>query len=131
MGGGGGGGSGQGNRGVAWPRDGWSHPHGQSRGGQATPMAKGVVRPPPKAQKKKKKKKRSMGFGLLGVAGPPLRAWGWIRPPPTAGLGVVEPPPWPKGWSGNPQKPKKKKKTNKKQSMGFDLLGVAGPPPLP
>jgi hypothetical protein len=29
---------------------------------------------------------------------------------PTAGLGVVEPPPWPRGWSGHPQKPKKKKK---------------------
>jgi hypothetical protein len=38
-----------------WPRDGWSHPHGQSGGGRATPMAKGVVGPPPKGQKKKKK----------------------------------------------------------------------------
>jgi hypothetical protein len=46
-------------------------------------------------------------------------------------LVVVEPPPWPRGWSDHPQKPKKKKKQNKtkKQSMGFGLLGVAGPPP--
>jgi hypothetical protein len=39
----------------------------------------------------------------------PFLAKGWLEPPPTAGLGVVEPPPWPKGWSGHPQKPKKKK----------------------
>jgi hypothetical protein len=49
-----------------------------------------------------------------------------LQPPPTAGLGVVEPPPWPRGWSGHPKKPKKKK-----QSMGFGLLGLAGPPPWP
>jgi hypothetical protein len=45
---------------------GWSnHPHGQG-GGPATPMAKGVVRPPPKAQKKKKKKKTKNGFWPFG-----------------------------------------------------------------
>jgi hypothetical protein len=38
---------------------------------------------------------------------------------PTAGLGVVEPPPWPRGWSGHPKKAKKKKK------KGFGILGVA------
>ena len=27
-----------------------------------------------------------------------------------AGLGMVEPTPWPRGWSGHPQKAKKKKK---------------------
>jgi hypothetical protein len=44
-------------------------------------MAKEVVRPPPKGKKKKKKKKR--GFGLLGVAGPPLRpvGLGWLGQP--------------------------------------------------
>jgi hypothetical protein len=72
---------------------------------------------------------------------------------PTAGLGVVEPPPWPRGWSGHPQKPKKKKNPNRPfgvaestpRSLGvvrpppkgpnpfffFGLLGVAGPPPWP
>jgi hypothetical protein len=34
---------------------------------------------------------------------------------PTAGLGVVEPPPWSRGWSGHPQKPKKKKKKRKRK----------------
>jgi hypothetical protein len=32
---------------------------------------------------------------------------------PQIGRGVVEPPPWPRGWSGYPQKPKKKKKKTK------------------
>ena len=40
---------------------------------------------------------------------------------PTAGLGVAGPPPWPRGWSGHPKRPKKKKK---KQRIGFGLLGV-------
>jgi hypothetical protein len=31
--------------------------------------------------------------------GHPLRPWGWPRP---AGLGVAEPPPWPKGWPATP-----------------------------
>jgi hypothetical protein len=30
-----------------------------------------------------------MGFCLLGVAGPPPRTWGWIRPPQKAGLDWV------------------------------------------
>jgi hypothetical protein len=50
-------------------------------------------RPP---RKKKKKKKKRNGFELLGVAGPSLRAWGWLRPPPMTTprpLGVVRPPP--------------------------------------
>jgi hypothetical protein len=65
----------------------------------------------------------------------PRLVWGWSATSffakgvagatPTAGLGVVEPPPWPRGWSGHPQKPKKKKK----RKMGSGLLGVAGPPP--
>jgi hypothetical protein len=32
------------------------------------------------------------------------------------GLGVVEPPPWPRGWSGHPQK---KKKKNEKWVLAF------------
>jgi hypothetical protein len=74
----------------------------------ATPTANlGVVEPPhaqgdgpatPKRPKNKKKKRRiKMGFGLLGVAGPPPRAWGmasttpydWYGPRP---LGKGRPP---------------------------------------
>jgi long-subunit acyl-CoA synthetase (AMP-forming) len=61
------------------------------------------------------------------------RNLGWLQPPhggrpphfwsrgshPTAGLGVVEPPPWPRGWSGHPQKKKKKKKKNEKWVLAF------------
>ena len=47
------------------------------------------------------------------------------RATPTAGLGVVEPPPCPRGWSGHPQKPNKKKRKKKEVKMGFGLLGVA------
>jgi hypothetical protein len=31
-----------------------------------------------------------------------LRSWGWLGHPRPAGLGVAEPPPWPKGWPANP-----------------------------
>jgi hypothetical protein len=54
----------------------------------------------------------------------PLPKWGGLATPflaPTAGLGVVEPPPCTRGWS-TPKRPKKKKK------KGIRLLGVAGPP---
>jgi hypothetical protein len=47
------------------------------------------------------------GGGNRGVAWPRVLA---VPATPTAGLGVVEPPSWPRGWSGHPQKPKKKKK---------------------
>jgi hypothetical protein len=89
-------------------------------------MAKGVVRPPPKAQKKKKKKKK-MGFGLLGVAGPPLRTWGWIRPPQKADLGWPNPPPGPWGWSDHPQKAK----THFSFFFFFFFLGYWGWPDHP
>jgi hypothetical protein len=65
-----------------WP----NHPHGQG-GGPATHK-----RPP------KKKKKKVLAYG-----------GGWTTPIPT-GLGVAEPPPWPRGWSGHPQKATQKKK---------------------
>jgi hypothetical protein len=68
-------------------------------------------------ERPKKKKKEKNGFGILGVAGPPPRAWGWLRPPPTTGRWCPKPPPttsrWcpkpppgPRGWSGHPQNPK-------------------------
>jgi hypothetical protein len=38
---------------------------------------------------------------------------------------MVEPPPWPRGWSGHPQKKKKKKEKEKEKDFGF--LGVARP----
>jgi hypothetical protein len=41
-------------------------------------------------------------FGLLGVAGPPPRALGWLRPPPMTGRGWPKPPLGPWGWSGHP-----------------------------
>jgi hypothetical protein len=60
---------------------GWPKPPQAFGGGPATPKGQ-----------KKKKKKRKNGFEILGVAGPPPRAWGWLRPTP-----------WPKmGWSGHP-----------------------------
>jgi hypothetical protein len=40
---------------------------------------------------------------------------------PTVGLGVVEQPPWPRGWSGHPQKAKKEEEEEKR--MGFGFLG--------
>jgi hypothetical protein len=76
---------------------------------------------PERPPRKKKKKKRN-GFELLGVAGPSLRAWGWLRPPPMTTprpLGVVRPPPTAQthfvffffflggllGWPDHPQRP--------------------------
>jgi hypothetical protein len=102
--------------------NGWSHPHGQSRGGQTTPLAQ------------KKKEERKMSFGLLGVVEPPPRAWGHphalgggpatpkspkpifhffdllgvIRPPlgqttPRSAVGVAPTTHWPKmGWPDHP-----------------------------
>jgi hypothetical protein len=75
-------------------------------GGRSHPRPLGVVRPPRKAKKKKKKNEKN-GFGILGVAGPPPRAWGWLRTPPTGRRGWPKPPlalgPW--GWSGHPERP--------------------------
>jgi hypothetical protein len=76
--------------GVAGHRGGWSHPHGRSGGGRTNHPQTGrgggyshpKSPPPPPPPPPKKKKKRKMGFGLLGVAGPPPRTWGWIRPQP-------------------------------------------------
>jgi hypothetical protein len=130
-----------------WPRGGWSHPHGQSGVVEPPPWPRGWSGHPQKPKKKKKKKKR-LGLGLLGVAGPPPRAWGWIWPPHFWPRGWLEPPPPPppglgvdstnpygrsedpmaKGVVRPPPKAQKKKK-KKKPRMGFGLLGVAGPPP--
>jgi hypothetical protein len=52
-----------------------SHPHGQSRGGRTTPMAKGWSDHPQKAKKKKtKNKKKKKGECVLGF-------WGWFGHP--------------------------------------------------
>jgi hypothetical protein len=61
----------------------------------ATPMTSlGVVRSPQKAKKKKKNgEKCVLGF------------WGWLRQPPTAGMGVPEATLGPWGWSCHPQNP--------------------------
>jgi hypothetical protein len=111
------GGGGEGNQGVApatpflakgWleppPRLiwGWSnHPHGQ-RGGSATPKC-------PKKTKKKREGNRGVAWPR-GGSGHPIFGQGVAGATPTADLGVVEPPPWPRGWSSHPQKPKKTKK---------------------
>jgi hypothetical protein len=68
--------------------------------------------------KKKKKEKRKRKILKKGGGG---KKSGVAGATPTAGLGVVEPPPWPRGWSGHPQKPKKKKK--KKTKNGFWPFG--------
>jgi hypothetical protein len=95
-------------------------------GGRSHPRPLGVVRPPRKATKKKKKKKRKNGFGILGVAGPPPRAWGWLQPPPTTGRWWLKPPLGPWGWSGHPQNPKP---IFPFFFFFFWPFGVAGPPP--
>jgi hypothetical protein len=66
-----------------------------------------------KIKKKKKKKKKDENRGWLGqnwVVRPP-HFWpraGWSHP--TASMGVVKPPPCPRGGSGHPKKRKEKKK---------------------
>jgi hypothetical protein len=95
---------------MGWP----DHPiFGQGVAGHPIPAVWGWPKPPqafgggpatPKGQKKKKNKKN--GFGILGVAGPPPRAWGWLRTPPTGRRGWLRPPLGPWGWSGHPQNPK-------------------------
>jgi hypothetical protein len=54
-------------------------------GDRTTPIAKGWSEHPQIAKKKKKNTK--MGFGLLGVAGPPTRAWGGFVHPHTGRRG--------------------------------------------
>jgi hypothetical protein len=89
-----------------WPRGGRTTPYRPYGGGRSHPRPLGVVRPPRKAKKKRKKKKEKNGFGILEVAGPPPRAWGWLRTPPTGRRGWPKPPPRAWGWSGHPQNPK-------------------------
>jgi hypothetical protein len=55
-----------------WPRGGRPPHTGCMGAAEATLRPLGVVRPPRKAKKKKGKN----GFGIVGVAGPPPRAWG-------------------------------------------------------
>jgi hypothetical protein len=52
--------------------------------------------------KKKKKKKRGGRTTPMGVAGHPLGHGGGSATPRSAGLGVAEPPPWPKGQPATP-----------------------------
>jgi hypothetical protein len=59
------------------------------------------------------------------VAGPPPRAWGWLRPPPTTGRWCPKPPLGPRGWSGHPQNPKP---IFSLFFFFFWPFGVAGPP---
>jgi hypothetical protein len=69
---------------------------------------RGCPKPPPgprgwSGHPQRPKRILSFFFGPFGVAGPPPRAWGWLRPPHTDRWGWLEPPPWPKmGWSGHP-----------------------------
>jgi hypothetical protein len=85
-----------------------------------------------KKKKKKKKKKGEIGVAGAtpcpknGVAGPPHFWPRGGRPPHTGRMGVAEATPGLWGWSGHPERPKKKKKNEKN---GFGILGVAGPPP--
>jgi hypothetical protein len=84
-----------------WPRGGWPLHTGCMGVAEATPRPLGVVRPPRKA--KKKKKRSSNGFRILGVAGPPPRAWGWLRPAPIGYRGWLKPRPGPKGGPATPK----------------------------
>jgi hypothetical protein len=54
----------------------------------------------------------------MGWSVHPIFGQGVAGATPTTSLGVAQPPPWPRGWSGHPQKAKKQKK-NKKQKIGF------------
>jgi hypothetical protein len=60
-----------------------------------------------------------------GVAGPPHFWPRGGRPPHTGRMGVAEATPGLWGWSGHPERPKKKKN----EKNGFGILRVAGPPP--
>jgi hypothetical protein len=64
-----------------WPRGGWSHPHGRSRGGRTTLMAKGVVRPPLKGQNPHFVCFFFFFWAFGGGQTTPL-AMGVVRPPP-------------------------------------------------
>jgi hypothetical protein len=75
----------------------------------------------------KKKKRGGNGFWPLGVAGPPPRAWGWLRTPPAGRRWWLRPPPCPRGWSGHPQRPKPI--FSFFFFFFFGPFGVAGPPP--
>jgi hypothetical protein len=131
---------------------GWSDHRifGQGVAGHPIPAVWGWSKPPqafgdgpatPKCQKKKKKKN---GFGILGVAGPPLRAWGWLRRPvgggrshPQALRGGPTTPKipnqffrfffswWPFGWPDHPQRPEVA------SSPPYGQYGVAEATPWP
>jgi hypothetical protein len=98
---------------VGWPDHpifgqggGSNHPQRSVWGGRSHPQALRGGPATPKGPKKKKKKKRKNAFWPLGVAGPPPRAWGWLRTPPAGRRWWLRPPPCPWGWSGHPQRPK-------------------------
>jgi hypothetical protein len=64
---------------------------------------------------------------FTGLAGPPPRTRGWIRPPQKAGLGWTNLPPGPWGWFGHPQKAK----THFSFFFFFFFLGFWGWPDHP
>jgi hypothetical protein len=65
-----------------WPMGVWSHPLRPVWGWSNHPHGQGVGPANPKSPSPQNKK-QSMGFGLLGVAGPPFWPWGWFNHPQT------------------------------------------------
>jgi hypothetical protein len=91
---------------MGWP----DHPiFGQGVAGHPIPAIWGWPKPPqafgggPAIPKGQKKKRRKNGFWPLGVAGPPPRAWGWLRTSPTGRRGWPKPPPGPRGGPATPK----------------------------
>jgi hypothetical protein len=120
-----GGGGGRKLRGGLAKGGGSSHPIFGQGVARATPTASlGLVEPPPwpkgwfgHPQKPPPPKKKEGNWGLAwprGVAtATPIFGQRMVGATPTVGLGVVEPPPWPRGWFGHPQKPRSPPKKGK------------------
>jgi hypothetical protein len=71
-------------------------------------------------EKIKRKILKKKGGQKSGVAPATPLAKNGVASHPHGWSGGVEPPPWPRGWSGHPQKPKaKKKEKKKKKKNGF------------